>query len=209
MASPFYNQITQFISHWLRNFALEKHCRDAKRMKEIISLDETLDHSKRLWLWVTLLAVLTIAAMFTYYFQINEKPAPEKLYLAYYEPYPNDIDPITKSASSNRSAYQLYEVGDYESAIASLIPNLSDKHARWYFAQSMLAKDDLPAARDIMEQFVRSRDEDYTIHSTWYLALINLNEENIEAAKTQLNTLSESNHQVYKRKAVELLAKID
>lgn len=170
--------------------------------------ENTKDKPNRFWLWITVLGVLIIAAMLVYSFQFNKKPSSEKLYLTYYKPYPNEIDPIAKGDSSNRSAYQLYEIGDYEEALSTFIPNLADKHARWYFAQSMLAKNDPSAARDIFSQFSQRRDKDYGTPSLWYLALIHIKEGQIEEAKKQLTQISTSNHEVYKRKALELLTKL-
>ena len=163
----------------------------------------------RFWLWLFLLAVSILAAIATYYFQDDIKQTPEELYLAFYQPSPNEIDPIASSAlSGDQSAFQSYELGNYEEAISTFIPNLSDKHARWYFAQSMMAKEDVSAARDIFMQFVRNRDAEYGVPSSWYIALINIKEGQIEEAKNQLNQISLSSHSIYKKKAAELLDKL-
>ena len=184
---------------------------------------------RSLWLWLSLLAFLIIAALTFYYFTHSnsetdtntQQPARDSdkkpvevanpLYAAYYQPYPNDYDPITKSADDKKSlsAYQLYEQGQYDEAISAFIPKIKDDDARWYFAHAMLANNDDQMAKDIFLSFSKKSNSPYRQHAQWYLALVHIKNNNSKLAEPLLTQLVESNHRIYVSKARELLDKIN
>ncbi len=171
----------------------------------------TTPSPRKLFIWLTILGVAIVSTVVYFLFSTAATPkTPEQLFIAYYEPYPNEVDPLTKSSSQQHmSAFQLYESKDYNSAIAEFVPNLTDETARWYFGQSMMATGDYQTAEDVFRQFSRSGDSEFAIHATYYLALIYIKEGRINEAKEFLEKLAVSEHPVYKKRSDELLGQLN
>ena len=194
----------QMISEAIQAKGKEQAKNKLKEIEKEIKSKNRSNFSIRYLFWI--LGVLT--AGFIVYFLSSglSSKSSEQLFIAYYSPYPNEIDPITKSSSAaSPSAYQAYETKAYDEAISMLIPKLSDKTARWYFAQAMMANGDLETSGDIFKQFVRSADKQYSDHAKWYLSLVYLKEGKIEEMTKVLNELKNSTHVVYAKRSKELL----
>ena len=72
--------------------------------------------------WIRWAAAISIIAIAGYYiFEQYIKANPEEIYLAYFEPYPNVIDPGTRSGEEvSVNGLRQYDAGDYKSAFYSL-----------------------------------------------------------------------------------------
>ena len=158
--------------------------------------------------WFLLLGIALLAVI-AYFLWPASQQSPEELYIAYYQPYPNLIDPITKGGEETElSPFQLYETGNYQAAAGALLSQLQEADARWYFAQTMLAKQDFETARDIFQQFIREENSEYSIPAKWYLALVYLNQNKLDEVKLLLSQLEVSGHAVYAKKAKDILSQL-
>ena len=120
-------------------------------------------------------------------------PDPQSLYLAYYEPYPNIVDPLDRTGNSEAfSAYQLYELGKYNESIEKLsaIPdNIIKPPSLFYLGQAHMANNELEKALNCLQKI--ENDSNYYQIAQWHIALIFLKLDDIEQAEKQLETIIE------------------
>lgn len=78
--------------------------------------------SRRLFLWAGAIAASLLIMLLAGHFITSRKTDLEKLYLSYYQPYPNIVDPIKRSQEAEEKgtdairAYRLYEKSHYKEA---------------------------------------------------------------------------------------------
>ena len=137
----------------------------------------------------------------------------ERLYEAYFKPYPNVFEPTLRGTAENtvrRQAFQAYERGEYEQA-ASLFKNLirEEEEAGILFllgnAQLTIGKTD--EARLSFERTLNYFDE-LDLEARWYLALVYLKLGQPQVAKKYLVEVS-LGESVFREQARELLADLN
>lgn len=152
----------------------------------------------------SLLLFITLGYLF--FFQTAD---PEKLYLSYYEPYPNIVNPIKRSESKlNDDALSYYEQGDYTTAASifesELIQQPNEDYLLFYWGLCNLELGELNQATSLLKKIPPAADSRFYSPAQWYLALAYLKADNVDQAKIQLQTIVESGGD-YKNKAQELL----
>lgn len=137
----------------------------------------------------------------------------EQLFLEYFEPYPNIINPTTRSSELDSTvslhvALRDYELGDYELVIEKLSQLGADDQYRdeilFYKAMSLMAMNN---SRDAVHNLrTMSLQSPLENQRKWYLALAYLHLEELEEAVEVLNEIIES-QSYYLIYAQELLDK--
>ena len=152
------------------------------------------------------LAILMGILGYNFFFSTN----PEKIYNNYYQIYPNTEVEITRGQdeiTELQKAFVAYEKGDFAFAI-NLLENLTkdekflDLNLDFYLAQSYLANQDFAAAESHFESLSKTNSE-YQAESLWYLALIQIKNNNYDTAKINLKKLIEIG--TYKKHEAEKL----
>lgn len=150
-------------------------------------------------------AILLIAALTYFALSRSEKSEPLEIYAAFYEPYPNVIDPIVKGASDSYSVYQHYEAKDYKKVIQLLDSkdsNTLDEH--FYRASTYLAQKDFAKASTIFQQMQIS--EKYGDAAQWYLALICIHQN--KSCNELFDAIAKDASNIYNMKAADLLKEL-
>lgn len=130
-----------------------------------------------------------------------------------FQEYPNTVYSITRSdtyESLEREAFVAYESSDYKTAIDKLNV-LSEKsdiaYLDFYKAQSYLNLNNSGEAKRLFNEVI-FKNETFVAESYWYLALINIMEEDKFSAIANLEILILS-YDYNKEKAKQLLEKLD
>ena len=134
----------------------------------------------------------------------------EELFYAFYEPYPNEIDPLTKSVDEIKlSPFQLYESGRSLEAISLLDKNEMSDEETWYLALAYMDIDSLKSSSLILDKITTDPEHRYFKQAKWYLALCKLKTGQNEEGASLLKDIQNERNNPYKNKATELLSQIE
>lgn len=136
-------------------------------------------------------AILLLLAAAFLILKWSYSPDPQSLYLAYYEPYPNIVDPLDRTSNSEVfSAYQLYELGKYNETIEKLsaIPGkIITPPSLFYLGQAYMATSEWEKALDCFQKI--EDESSYYQTAQWHIALIFLKLNDIEQVEKQLGII--------------------
>lgn len=161
------------------------------------------------WKIAASVALLIMASYFGYQSFFAE-PDFSKIYADNYKVYPNTVYTITRGDDDNsleRQAFVAYETEEYQKAIDKFNEATPQKYFNFYKAQSFLKLDKTEEAKDLFEEIITNKQQ-FTAESLWYLALLNLKENNISEAKKHLQNLT-ANFGYNKEKALEILKQLN
>lgn len=159
--------------------------------------------------WVAIAASVALIAGALFILRPTH-PSTDALYADYYRPYPNLIDPITKSddQKGSKSPYQLYESRQYELAISELISMPSDYANEWYLALAYMGLGQIDDAQKHIDNILIKNDHEYRQPAQWYKALLLIKKGNIKEAKEQLQAIGIEEGHPYTDRADRLLTKM-
>jgi tetratricopeptide (TPR) repeat protein len=134
---------------------------------------------------------------------------PGKLYAENFEPFPNVGPGNTRSAEKDdkQQAYTYYDMGKYEDALKIFTQMDMDTADKLYAANAYMAIGEITKAITLLEQ-VSERGTGLSIHAKWYLALCNMQEENLASARTLFTELKDQGGE-YHQEAARILEKMD
>ena len=116
----------------------------------------------------------------------------DKLYHTNYKNYPNTVYTITRGDDNNsleREAFVAYETEDYKLALEKFNAITTQQpYFNFYKAQSYLGLNNLDEAKTLFEKEILSESK-FKAEAHWYLALINLKQENKAEAVKYLKAL--------------------
>jgi|GEM_PF-4890036 len=167
---------------------------------------------KKKWLMMAASFLLLAAAFFT--FRTMSSSSPSQLAGQYMEAYPNGYRPITRGQSNDADAewyaLTIYEAGQFEKAIP-LFQDLPDQNSdiRLFTAVSAIETDDLVLAKKELTQIISKKDR-LLKPAQWYMSMVMLEEDNVDAAKKYLQTLADQPETAsYRDKAMEILKELN
>ncbi len=152
-------------------------------------------------------AVVLIASVIFGLFKKDNDP--QQLFASYYQTYP--VKELQRSdASEWQKSLELYANEDYDDFIAWVKTNTDypQRDGQFYLAIAHMEEEEFHSAKSILNQL--SADESFVSHDAvlWYLALTQLKLDEIEAAKENLEKLSQLNG-VYARNGIQLLNNLE
>lgn len=175
-----------------------------------VVVDEKKTHRRFLMTWVAIAASLFTVVLLGYLF-IPTASSTEELYVAYYQPFPNLINPAQRSVEVEESsvpeqAMRAYDQQQYAEAVALFEQGgaLSDPGYTFYYGASYLGLEQPERAILLLEQVVQEKTGLFYEPGLWYLALAHLKTNDPEAARPYLQTLAEQEGD-YTEEAQELL----
>jgi hypothetical protein len=159
------------------------------------------------WRWMkiaaTLLLLISMGILVTY---LSSSKSPQQLYLEYYQPYPNLIDPLQKGEfEKNASLSQLYEMADYSQA-EKMAPR--DSLEAFYLALSHLSMNQFETAITELKPIADNASHRFQKAAQWYLALAYLQTEP-EKSLAVLSSISQSDNHDFSKSAGDLLKKLN
>ena len=141
-------------------------------------------------------AAIAIAILFT--FLLRSTREQNQLFVEFYTPYPNTIDPIRKGENPQLSAYQTYELGEYKRAITTFEQGALNDTMTFYLGLSYLGDKKLQEAAELLKS-VSKKDFTYEIPAKWYTALIHIRLNQNNTAESLLTEISMSDHPLASR----------
>ncbi len=169
----------------------------AQELKQtLIQSDQQKPKSRRtLYLAIAASVLLVIGAGLAYYFMAMPQNNSD-LFTAYFEPYPNILAPITRSASDSPYAdvMQAYEAGQYQAAITGFDELLSKEPGNhqllFYRGVSLLAAGQAEKATSDFQTVIDASDPKLSTPAYWYLGLSQLKIGNTDQAKATFQKIA-------------------
>lgn len=204
----FYEEVVQVAElQGLFEEAEEELEAEQKSEAKVVSMKKTrqIKPARRFLALAASLAVVVIAGIFLW----NAMNSSNQDYFAqYYQPYPNDIAPITKGEDLPKTtlaeALQAYERKNYGQArtLFSTLPT-SDT-IQFYSSIIDLEEGNMSAAIDNLNTLNQS-ESTFQQAADWYLALAYLKNKETLNAKELLEKITANDRHLFKRRAEELL----
>ena len=169
----------------------------AKKQLQALEASIAAKKNRYIWQWAAA-ASIVVAALFTT-LQLLRGPNYDALFSTYYEPYPNTLAPVERSANADSGllqAFAYYDGGDYEKAIQAFQQlQQSDqwKDLQLYLGISQMALNQNEEARKSFEATIAAKGETSSIAS-WYLGLLYLKMQQPEKAKPFIITTAETDN---------------
>lgn len=163
--------------------------------------------------WLALAASLLTVMLLGYLFLPDTSP--EAMYVTYYQPYPNLINPAQRSAEIQEEtvlerAMRAYDSQQYIQALALFEQGdaFSNPGYTFYYGVSYLGINQPEKAIPLLERVANEQDSLFCNPARWYLALAHLKANNTTAALPYLKQLA-STEGDYVREAKELLEELE
>ncbi len=169
----------------------------AKKQLQTLEASIAAKKKRKFWPW-TAAATLLVAALFAT-LQLLRGPNFNDLFSTYYEPYPNTLAPVERTANADTGlsqAFAYYDAGNYEKAINAfqqLQSNSQWKDLQLYLGISQMALNRNEAARKSFEAVIANKGEMASI-ATWYLGLLYIKIEQPEKAKPLIQSTAETDN---------------
>ena len=173
------------------------------------SREQKFQLNKNKWKYLITALLILVPLVFGIKKIVNSRMDSEELYLAYFDKYPNVVDPIKKDSPDqiNHSGYISYELGKFEEATTVLESIPPSDTSLFYLGLNYMQQNKFELAKKSFNEILNKESSFYEA-KMWYssLASLKLNEE--EISEKILIELS-NNGEFYKNKASELLSKLD
>lgn len=167
---------------------------------------------KLLLRWLVAASIVVLLGL-TYFLTFEKKVSSDELFISYFEPYRNVIQPIQRNGNQQNekeTAFMAYEYREYEKAIplfSQLYTITKEPHYLFYKANALLRLERANEAVPLLIDHLKTNDS-LTEKSNWYLALAYLKLEDMINAKLSLEkVLSEGKYKT--REAEKLLKEIN
>lgn len=201
-------------------FAQQQHEQLKQRLQSLSDdtirpLHTTRPHrTKRMSLWLVASTILLICAVGVYLWSLKQRETnPTELYMAYFEPYPNVVLPVTRDEihlAERTLAYSYYEQAEYAKAY-ELFKNLSqeehiaDPEILFYSGISAMQLHLDDEAIVLFRQYQHMETAKLERQAKWYEALTHLKRGNKAETQKLLQELADD--QGYKQKEANKLLK--
>ncbi len=157
----------------------------------------------------TVCSIVFLGVLCTCFFFRNFQD--ERLFLQYYEPYPNVVSFLERGETrveNKTQAFQLYEQGHYDEALElfeeSYTPNHTPSDILFYAGISCIETKKLEKAQNYLSMALQQTDSTFATQANWYMALIYLKENERKKARQYLIKLTQR-PDIYNEKATQLL----
>lgn len=158
--------------------------------------------------WVAAAAMLIALISLPFLF---DSTSSQELYAEFYTKMPNKVVPITRGdddPTELKMAFIQYQRGNYEEAKAMLKEKLTtDPDVAIYLGIIALENEEYIEAISILEPISQNKNDRFTTDASWYLALANLAESDVERTVQILTDITNSQSR-YKLRAEQLLSRI-
>ena len=169
--------------------------------------------------WYLAAAAAVILLIVSYVFLYRPPPSdPIAIFETYYQPYPNILKPKVRGEvpigdTSREKAYMAYDDGDFKKAIEYFQEALTAQDDAekdfilLYLGNCYLSMDSASAAKDIL--LLIDEQSNLANQAKWYLGLAYLKLEDLDNARSMLNSLTQDSTNSYYEDANQILRKIN
>ena len=173
------------------------------RFKQIREKSQVPFWQKKRWLLkfaATALLLVGILGLFRMF-----KSPINQIQSAFYDPYPNLVDPITKSDDKEKNAYHLYEQGRYQQALLAFEEEEDSQDRNWYRAMSYFNLAAFSDAYTLLNQFLMDPNSEYYPAAQWYQALSLAETGELSKAIEQWKIIAEEDDHPYQARSLQAL----
>lgn len=175
---------------------------DDQLRQKLLKLDEQIGSEgkvrtlgqRTLWRWASAAAVL-LGTLGVYLF-MNQTSVEERIFLTYFEDYPNIIEPVQRDHEIGSTAFSAYQNQNYQEAFEAFSDEEKTTpeahYATFYKGICALHLEDWREAIDAFENVRATDDVRFEEAATWYAGLAYLRSGNQETATLILETLADS-----------------
>ena len=135
----------------------------------------------------------------------NKEP---QLFASYYQPMPNLVDPITKGEMNAYTAFQLYELKQYENAAIEFDKLEPSSDIYFYEGLCHLNTNDVPKAIDLLNKALKFDEAKLRLNIEWYLLLAHIKNNDTENALRIANTIVANEEHPYLDKCKEIISRL-
>jgi hypothetical protein len=194
------------------------HAKERKNLKGMLQGFDNKQNAKPLQIdsqktkWYYAVAAAAVAMVVgLYFYNVSPKNQNASLFDTYYETYPNVVAPNVRgenAAELRNRALLAYDAENYKEAIELFKKVEGEEYATFYEALSKLALGDAKETIEILKnESFQNSPYPLETYRKWYLALAYLKLNDLEACKTELKTISDTENP-QRQKALELLEKL-
>ena len=142
----------------------------------------------------------------------------EVLYAAYFETFKDDsMDPTSRSGEDDLSAYEKFQLFYWEEKNAEALeefkkmtlPQQINPNLRFFQANALMAVNRIDEAINILAEVEKNQQSIYKIESVYYLALCDIKNGNLDAARKKLLNYLNTQEALQKNKAQKILAELN
>ena len=167
---------------------------------------------KQRWLSQAMIVAVSLALLLGVgYWFVASQVSPEELYEAHYQPYPNILNPVERSAALPQDelgqAMMAYEQGNYEAAMETFqqqFDALEPSH-KFYLALCLLEVGESKRAAATLQEVTHSQDDTFYLPALWYESLAYLQDQQTQKAQQILEKLLEQENSTYHKRARKIL----
>ena len=157
----------------------------------------------------TAAVIILCFAAYTFFFPSENHMS---IYANYFEPAQLSITRSTDIDAQLAELKELYNTKQYEKALP-LFESVLDKeptsNLRLAYGSALLNSKNITEAKSQFESILKANDPLYSDTSRWYLALLELRQGNIDAAKSHLQDLVSDESSDYHEEAKQLIEDLD
>lgn len=203
----------EFDKHLKKAITAEERKQQKRYLKSIEASLGSIKKNKK-FNWRVAATILFLIGLSSYFVLFNQSLSNDDLYANYFYPYENVVEPIVRDQvklSKKAQVFGLYERGEYQKAIEGfnqLRPKDSIDVAtiNFYKANSYLQLQQFEKAKPLFFEIAQNKNKEWQAESLWYLGLISLKLNEVDAAKNYFKKLK---NQPFKNKEVnDLLEEI-
>lgn len=192
---------------------LKSTLQDLEKQKEItpeITDEENISFGRK-YRHIYVAAAVIVFAVIGFQF-LEKETSNQDLYASFYQPYPNTLQPVTRSEASTdvlSQAFQAYEANEFEKAEVLFETSLTQEYnsdIAFYKAMTLLNMKNDEEGSDLLKQ-LKNESTSFKPQLYWYSALLALKKNDEQQAKEQLDSLSQLNSG-YKKSAILKIKKL-
>ena len=151
------------------------------------------DTLRILWQWGSAAAI--ILGSLGVYFYMNQTNREERIFLAYFEDFPNIVEPVQRDVTGQTEAFRAYQQHLYDEAFAAFSNQENEEpgsiYPAFYKGICALHLEAWPVAIEAFEKVRSNGDPRFEEAATWYVALAYLRDGNRDRATLIFKTIAE------------------
>lgn len=178
--------------------------------QELQSFESSSDKNAPFINWRIAASIVILIGLSAFWFLRTNTLNSEELFVQYFEPSRNLVQPIVRGESPKdikSQAFTAYETKNYEEALSyfdQMLEQNNDKTISFYKANVLLELNKTEEAITIFNDNLKTSDS-LEVKNKWYLALALLKINDIEQAKKQLQDLVDTDSKFKANQVQELL----
>ena len=146
-----------------------------------------------LWQWASAAAIV-LGSLSVYYY-MSQTSVEERIYLTYFEDFPNIVDPVQRDTPGQSVGFIAYQNGQYQDAL-EIFSQLEQEdpsaiYTTFYKGICAMHLEDWSTAIQAFEKVRSAGDQRFVEAATWYVSLAYLRDGNRDIAKLILESITE------------------